>query len=283
MYRWRIIATASLIIAQALLIAGLIVNHVRRGRAEKALRSSHTRIEDLARRLIVAHEDERKYIARELHDDISQQVTALTIDLANLKRQLPGTADALQDFVAHLQGGAATLSERVHDLSHDLHSTTLEHAGLAATIKGYCDELGKRESIAVNVAIHQELGPVAPDAALSLYRAAQEAIRNAAKHSGAPRIDVTLTASDEYIELRVADGGRGFDQTPAAAVGGLGLVSMEERMKLIGGTLQIETQSGAGTTVTARVARGRDMAVAGQTGPAAIRARPSGSDRASHP
>jgi signal transduction histidine kinase len=260
-YRWRIIAAASLLAAQALLIVGLIVNRVRRERAERALRSSHNRIEDLAHRLIVAQEEERKHLARELHDDVSQQVTALTIDLAALKRQLSGSEPSLQDDVAMLQDSAGKLAERVHGLSHDLHATTLEHVGLVASIRAYCDEFSKREGIAVTPEIHEVAGPVTPDASLCLFRVMQEALRNAARHSGATRIDVELDGSDEYIELRVADHGRGFDQRRAAERGGLGLASMEERVKLTGGTLHLQTQSGAGTRLTARVPRHHETAV----------------------
>jgi signal transduction histidine kinase len=259
-YRWRILATASLVAAQALLIVGLIVNRARRGRAEKALRKSHNRVEDLARRLMVAQEEERKRIARELHDDVSQQVTALKINLASLKRQLSSAEPSVRDQVAVLEKGAANLSARVHDLSHDLHATTLEHAGLAATINAHCDEFSKREGIAVKAEVHEELGPIPADAAICLYRVTQEALRNAAKHSGATRIDVELGESAEYLELRVADNGRGFDPMHAAARGGLGLVSMEERVKLSGGALHLQSESGAGAMLTARVPRIRKPA-----------------------
>jgi signal transduction histidine kinase len=247
------VGVLSFLTAQALLIFGLLVNRVRRGRVERALRESHGKIEYLAGRLILAQEEERRYLARELHDDLSQQVAALSIDLGTLGRE---AGDSVPARVAALQESANRVSDRIHQMSHDLHSSTLEHVGLAATLRAYCEEFTGREGIAVALRVEEGLDPISADAALCLYRVAQEALRNVAKHSGARTVEVTLSRSGESIELRVGDHGRGFDRKQAAAGQGLGLASMEERMKLLRGTLELKTRPGAGTEIRAQVPRG---------------------------
>ncbi len=220
------------------------------------LRASRARVEDLAGRLIVAQEEERKYIARELHDDLNQQVAALAINLGKLKRQLTEAGDPVLEQVAKLQEKATRMSDQIRRLSHDLHSSTLDHVGLAAALKAYCEEFTEQEGIAVMLRTQESLEAIPSDAALCLYRVAQEALRNVARHSGATSAEVTLIGSDEAIQLCVADHGRGFDQKLAESCRGLGLVSMEERVKLLRGSLDLKTRPGAGTEIKALIPLG---------------------------
>lgn len=217
------------------------------------LRESRARIEDLAGRLIIAQEEERKYLARELHDDLNQQVAALAIGLSKLKRQLPEAGAGALSQVTKLQDRATELSDRIRRLSHHLHSSTLEHVGLTAALKAYCEEFTEREGIAISLRIQEGLEAIPPDAALCLYRVTQEALRNVAKHSGGKAAEVMLSGSRESLQLSVADQGQGFDRKQAESGRGLGLVSMEERVKLLRGSFEVKTQPGAGAELRAQI------------------------------
>jgi PAS domain S-box-containing protein len=245
---------------QCLKVNGLIVDISERKeaegalrRSEEALRKSYARIEDLAGRLIAAQEDERRHIARELHDDLNQQVAALAIGISRLKRQFPNDDVIVQELVARLRDKTELLSERIRQVSHELHSSVLQHVGLPAALNSYCAEFSDREGIAVAVDIHDGLGALPSDTALCLYRVAQESLRNVARHSGARSAVVTLAGVNGSVELRVADQGVGFDPGQAREFRGLGLVSMEERVKLLRGNLIVTTRPGAGTELRAQI------------------------------
>jgi signal transduction histidine kinase len=260
LYKWRIIGVASLCVAEALLIFALLVQRARRGRIEQALReseeslrNSYARIEDLAGRLIAAQEEERRYVARELHDDLNQQVAAMAIGISRLKRQLPDADGAVQGQIAKLQDNTDSLSERIRQMSHELHSSVLQHAGLPAALNSYCAEFSDLEGIAVTLDIRAGVEAVPSDAALCLYRVAQESLRNIARHSGARSAVVTLTGVNGAVELRVVDQGVGFDPGQARGGHGLGLVSMEERVKLLHGSFVLTTRPGAGTELRAQI------------------------------
>ena len=228
-------------------------------RNEEALRRSHARIEDLAGRLIAAQEDERRHIARELHDDLNQQVAALAIGISRLKRQFPDAGAAVQEQIATLREKTDWLSERIRQLSHDLHSSILQHVGLPAALNSYCAEFSDREGIAVTLDIRDGVEAVSQDAALCLYRVAQESLRNVARHSGAHSAIVALTSVNGAVELRVVDEGVGFDPGQAREGRGLGLVSMEERVKLLHGNFVLTTRPGAGTELRAQIPLRREV------------------------
>ncbi len=221
--------------------------------SEEALRKSYARIEDLAGRLIAAQEDERRHIARELHDDLNQQVAALAIGISRLKRQFPDAGAAVQEQFARLREKTDWLSERIRQVSHELHSSILQHVGLPAALNSYCAEFTDREGITVTLDIRDGVEALSPDAALCLYRVAQQSLRNVARHSGARSAIVALARNNGAIELRVADQGVGFDPGRAQEGSGLGLVSMEERVKLLHGCIVLTTRPGAGTELRAQI------------------------------
>jgi ligand-binding sensor domain-containing protein/signal transduction histidine kinase len=221
--------------------------------SQNSLRRSNAQIQGLAGRLITAQEAERTRIARELHDDLNQELAALSISLSGLKRRLPSEAAEAQQEVTRLQQQTIALSEAIRHLSHELHPGVLQHAGLVAALQGDCTQFGIQHGIDVTFHADAGLEEIPADVALCLYRVAQEALRNMARHAGARQAEVTLTHSDDILELRIADDGQGFDLAAAWRHGGLGLISIDERVRLVHGGVQIVTAPRCGTELRIRV------------------------------
>jgi signal transduction histidine kinase len=221
---------------------------------ERTLRESEGRYRvmveeqaDLAGRLIIAQEEERKRLNRELHEDLNQQVAALAIGLGRLGRQLPHVDNAVRNEITKLETKTTLLSERMSRLSHELHSSTLEHVGLVAALKLLCAEFTDRENVSVTVAVEGAIADVPAEIALCLYRVTQESLRNIAEHSGAKSARLTLTETPDALELYIVDQGVGFDPIKAKERRGLGLISIEERIRLSHGSFEIESHPGSGT------------------------------------
>jgi PAS domain S-box-containing protein len=219
---------------------------------QAALRQSHAQVRDLAGRLIRAQEEERRRLARELHDDLSQQLAALAMAVSALQ-QCAGAATGEGERLPGLRQRIDSICGTVRDLSHALHPAVLEHAGLAAALETHSVEFSRRHGIPVALAVDEGLEPLAGDVALCLYRVVQESLHNVAKHSGAAGASVTLARHSGELRLRIEDPGSGFDLENARRQEGLGLVSMEERVHALGGTLRIETRPGAGTRLEVRL------------------------------
>ncbi|HEU4387180.1 MAG TPA: ABC transporter substrate binding protein, partial [Blastocatellia bacterium] len=230
----------------------IIRDITERKRAAEALRQSYDRIKDLAGRLIVAQEEERKHIARELHDDLNQEVAALAIGLGKLERKLRESNGSIRSELIKLEDRTTGLSERIRRLSHEVHSSTLEHVGLAEAVKLLCSELMEQKGIAVSLNLDGCDKALRSDVALCLYRVSQESLRNIARHSGAKSAQLTLVRNGDSVELCIMDQGAGFDLTESRG-GGLGLVSMEERVRLLGGSLEVKSQPGAGAELKVRI------------------------------
>jgi ligand-binding sensor domain-containing protein/signal transduction histidine kinase len=227
---------------------------VERKQVEEALLTSNRQIQDLAGRLITAQEEERTRIARELHDDVTQQLAALSISLGAVQRWLPSHLTEEHRQLDGLQQQALAASESIRNLSHELHPTVLQHAGLVAALAGTCAEFGSQRKIEVVFHADKDLGEIPANVALCLYRVAQEALHNAARHADAHRVEVALTSSEhDSLELRITDDGRGFDLAQAQRHGGLGLVSIDERVRLVAGHVRIRSEKGRGTELQARV------------------------------
>ena len=215
--------------------------------SKEALRLSHERVQDLAGKLMLAQEDERRRISRELHDDLNQKVAALAISMSRLKQDLPDAPVQVRDQLGGLQSRLLGLSDDVRQLSHQLHPAALEHTGLVAALKSHCADFSNQEGISVALSIRDVSDSIPADMSLCLYRIAQESLRNIARHAQTSEAQVTLAATPEAISLSVADPGVGFDPEYIRQKGGLGLVSMEERVRLLRGILQIRTQPEGGT------------------------------------
>lgn len=261
-YRWYIIGTVIVVAAQLLLIAGLLTQVARRQRAEETirrreatLRESYERIRNLAGRLINAQEAARAQIARDLHDDVCQQLVGVSMDVSRLGHYPGGMQDArAQHALSMVKQRALGVVDTVRQLSHNLHPATLRLVGLPAALQAHCIEVEKRHDVQVGFKSEGDLTFIDADVALCLFRIGQEALRNGAVHGGARRLALSITRSGATIELTVSDDGRGFDLEAAREVGrGLGLVSMEERAHMVGGEMSIVTHVREGTTVRVRV------------------------------
>jgi PAS domain S-box-containing protein len=221
-----------------------------------ALESNHREIEHLAGRLIEAQDAERARIARDLHDDVSQQLAGLFIAFSGLEHRMHDLDinEELRADLRQLRDRTTILAQCVRDLSHDLHPTVLQHAGLVAALTSHCAEVERLHGTASSCSAEGDFGSLAPEARLCLYRIAQEALRNVIAHAGASRVDVRLIHTGDHAELTVADDGSGFDVArPRNGRGGLGLVSIAERVRLAGGTLSIRAEVGKGTCVRVRI------------------------------
>jgi signal transduction histidine kinase len=208
---------------------------------------------NVSRRLIEAQEHERTRIARELHDDIGQRLALLTIELERFQEDSPDLPVEAHSRMGELQKQTSEIATDIQTLSHELHSAKLEYLGIAAAMRGFCKEFGEQQNVEIDFKIPDLPSPLSPDISLCLFRVLQEALHNSAKHSGVRHVDVRLWGASDEIHLAVSDSGAGFDNEATKERRGLGLISMEERLKLVKGTLSIESQPKRGTTIHARV------------------------------
>jgi PAS domain S-box-containing protein len=218
-------------------------------RVEEAMRDNQRELRLLSGRLIQTQEMERRRVARELHDDLSQSLALLSVRIDLLRQKIPGSAGQLGGSIDELSTHVKQLSSSVHNLSHQLHPLKLEQLGLVAAIRALCTELSRSHGVSIDFTHGEAPAGISDDAASCLYRIVQESARNVIKHSGARRAQVDLQTSIEAICLRIADDGAGFDPRLVAENGGLGLVSMRERLQLIGGTLSVESHPSGGTRI----------------------------------
>ena len=207
---------------------------------------------DLKRRLIEAEERERNRVARELHDDIGQQLVTLSMDIARLREMLPLQSDA-RALTTTLRDQVLMLARGIQGISRRLHSPKIDIMGLAGAAGSLCEELAAQHRVDISFSHDGVPSDLPCDVALHLYRVLQEALANAVKHSGARRQTVTLRGTPEGLRLDVADDGCGFDVAAALERPGLGLVSMRDRLNLVNGVVAIESTPGRGTRISAFV------------------------------
>jgi two-component system CheB/CheR fusion protein len=214
------------------------------GRSQQALRA-------LTGSLFTSQEEERRRIARELHDDVSQRLAAIEIESDRLESSIPEEARNALEGIQRLRASIGKLSEDVRLMSHRIHPAVLEDLGLKAALKILTEDFGKRESMIATFS-HQNVPENVPaHVATALYRIGQEALRNVSKHAGQTHTRVSIRGTSEGIQLQISDFGHGFDTEGGRP--GLGLVSMEERARHIGATLQLKSAPGEGTRITVNV------------------------------
>ena len=199
-------------------------------------------------KLIAAQEQERARIGRELHDDITQRLAMLALKL----QELQDNPSEFHGRVQELSEETTEISNDVQALSHEMHASRLEYLGVVAGFRSWCEEFGSRKKIEIDLRVDVH-SPLPVDLGLCLFRVLQEALNNAAKHSGARRIEVQLSEGEGEIYLIVGDSGKGFNVKAAMQDSGLGLTTMQERVRLVNGTISIESKPMAGTTLHVRV------------------------------
>lgn len=208
---------------------------------------SKDELRELAGRLITAQEDERRRVARELHDDLTQRLAAVAIETGNLAR-LPDTeTGAWRDGLETIRRRMAQLSDEVHRLSRRLHPAMLDDLGLVAAIESECRGFFEAGGPPVDIETSGSFDGLAPDTQLALYRIVQESLRNIRRHAAAESVRIQLARADSGISVEIRDDGRGFDRSSPDWHAGLGLASMEERVRLLGGRIQVSSAPGKGT------------------------------------
>jgi PAS domain S-box-containing protein len=219
----------------------------------------------LSGRLIDTQEQERTRIGRELHDDIVQRLALVAVELQQLHENSVILPD-VRSRMSKLHKQISEIAADTQSLSHELHSAKLQYLGIAVAMRGFCREFGEQQKVEIDFQTHDLPSPLSPDISLCFFRVLQEALHNSVKHSGVRHFEVRLWGTSDEIHLTVSDSGAGFDREAAKTSRGLGLISMEERLKLLNGTLSIDSQFKRGTTVHARVplnAEGDSLLAAG--------------------
>jgi PAS domain S-box-containing protein len=224
-----------------------------RKNAEATLRRDQEELHSLAGRLITVQEEERKRIARDLHDDINQRIALLATELESLKLCLRDSKAGTSRRIEEIRERVSDLGTDIQAMSHRLHSSKLEYMGLEPASSGFCRELSERQHVEIDFHSANVSKNLSKEICLCLFRVLQEALQNALKHSGARHFQVSLQGGANEIELTVQDSGAGFDLVKAIGGHGIGLVSMQERLKLVDGQLFIDSKPERGTTIHARV------------------------------
>jgi signal transduction histidine kinase len=260
---WRLLECTARNLLQDPAVNGIVVNIrdiTERRRVEDSLRQKEADLLDsqaqhraLTARLLTSQEEERSRIARELHDDLNQKLAFLAVDAEMLEQRLSESPDVIRERLRSFQHRAAELSEDVRRMAHQLHPTVLDDLGLEPALRSYCAEFSRLAGIPVKFSCQGVSESLPPEVALCLYRVAQEGLRNIAKHSRASRTAVTLFGAAETIRLSITDSGIGFSRDTVKSKGGLGIASMEERVRLVSGDMLIESKPGKGTRITVHV------------------------------
>lgn len=224
-------------------------------------RRNEEKLQVLRNRLTRAQEEERSRIARDLHDDIGQRLALLTIDLEQIRRVSLNVSSALARELDMLGRTASEITTDVHNVSRRLHPSQVELLGLAPALHNFCREFAERNAMQIQFASAPLTCRLQDDASLCMFRVAQEAIRNVQKHSGSTQAFVELEEMPGWLRLRIIDQGIGFDPTAAESTQGLGLLSMEERLRSMGGELLVHSRPGGGTSIEASIPVTQKVAV----------------------
>jgi signal transduction histidine kinase/ABC-type uncharacterized transport system substrate-binding protein len=243
-YKLLVLTTLLIILSLSLLTAYLLLN-------QKKLKRAQAGQAQLSGLLIKAQEQERSRVAAEIHDDFSQRLASLTLGIETTAQIIPESLPEARIQLQELSDAASELGADLHTLSHRLHSATLENLGLTPGISAFCREFGAQQGIKIDSKLDLIPRSVNPDVALCAFRIVQESLRNVKKHSGASSAQVSLKLEEATIHLTVCDQGVGFDRKKPMNSEGLGIRSMKERARLLGGRLEFESRVGVGTQIDA--------------------------------
>jgi PAS domain S-box-containing protein len=236
-------------------VIGMMEDITQRKQADFELNQTRAELQQLAGYLIQNQEDERHRLSRELHDDIGQRLALLAIEFDRLSQSLIKTegvdlTDQLEQITS-LRTQANEITSDIHQLSHQLHSSKLQHLGLRSALAELARQLGNKNQMAITLKADKNDSLLLPEVALCLFRVSQEALSNIVRHSGAASAQIELTITEGVATLKIRDDGVGFDVNSLAA--GIGLVSMRERLRMIGGDFTVESHPSKGTVITAAV------------------------------
>jgi PAS domain S-box-containing protein len=250
-YRWFLVRVAPLLDQHGNVVKwfGSSIDIEDRKRAEKDLEEAHRQLKILSRRRVKVQEEERRHLARELHDEIGQALTAAKINLqAATEEHEPAKSKRIHETAGILE----RLLSQVRQISLNLRPSMLDDLGLVPALRSLLDEQGRRASVAVRFSAKNMPDNLDPEIQTTCFRIAQEAITNAVRHASATQINVNLGGEDRTFRLQVRDDGKGFDAESAQTQTiGLGLLGMKERAALVGGRTRITSAPGKGTTVDA--------------------------------
>jgi PAS domain S-box-containing protein len=216
-------------------------------------RAAEGNLSSLGPRLIDAQEKERSRVAGELRDDLNQRMALLQIGLGQLEREVPGLSPQARTQLHTLTGAATEIASSIHNLSHRLRPSLLDLLGPVASIERLCSEVCERHNLEIEFVHHSVPEQIPNDVTLCVYRITQEALRNVVKHSGAAEAKVELSGDDDRIELCISDPGVGFRPESTKQTSGLGLISMQERLRLVGGQLFVQSEPSHGTRICVRI------------------------------
>jgi len=233
-------------------------DHVHRGlrhslqESQTALRQSREELRALTASLLDTIDSERRYVARELHDDLAQKVAHLVFNLETALQTFPSSLEKERKLVATARDDIFNLVDEIRRIAHQLHPSLLNHLGLVGAVRSFTREFERREEIPIRLVLRGVPKQIPGRVACSLYCIIQEALRNIAKHAGKTTSAVTLTGSRNHLEIRIEDKGIGFDpNTPVR--GGLGLISMRERARLMNGNFSLTSKPGKGVRIKVQV------------------------------
>jgi signal transduction histidine kinase len=230
---------------------------VAQARERAHLRTSRERMRLLTRQVVLGQEAERKRLAQDMHDELGQTLAVLKMSLRFLERDLPLPVETLQQRIDAAVDLTETTIAQLRQIAQDLRPLGLDEDGLNATLETLCHNFAQRTRLAVHCNLGSEEPVLTDEAKIGLYRFVQEALANVAKHAEARRVRVSLDADESGVHLSVTDDGRGFVQLPGHAgphtSQGVGLLGMQERIVLLGGQLEIQSQPGRGTRLVAHV------------------------------
>jgi signal transduction histidine kinase len=221
--------------------------------SEAALLQNRGELRALTANLLQSQGEERRRVSRELHDDLSQKMAKLQFDVETLEQQLPSEFQQWKTGLLSIRDEVGTLSNDIRRIAYQLHPSSLDHLGLSVALRSLCTEFAEREKLDVNFNARKVPKRIPPDIASSLYRVVQEALRNVVKHAGTTEVSLTLTGGAGQLSLTIRDNGAGFDARSVQGKGGLGLISMQERVRLVNGEFSVKSTPGHGVSITIHV------------------------------
>jgi len=229
--------------------ARLVIAHADITESRLSKEKSLRRVQDFARRLINAQEEERERIAREIHDDLCNRVALLSLLVRQIANRRSSDSGTSLNGLSQVIDNIADLSNAMRNLAHCLHPPVLGHAGICAALEALCKQFEKAQGVEMDVVVPAELPPLPDEVALCIFRVSQECLNNIAKHADAKNVSVVLERTQRDLRLKVADTGSGFVPWKNSTNRGLGLVSMKERVRCVKGQLKIQSAPGRGTEI----------------------------------